>query len=124
MTLPALVRSRALGRGPAAGAPVLGISGGAEVAGSDLVDRPGRSSARPHCRCAAGATSCSYDYSGWGSVPDWLAGCGAIAILIFARAAARSARRTNEQQAVQLAHLEEVMNDGLLQVSAPFAILQ
>ena len=41
-----------------------------------------------------------------GSIPDWLTAIGAVLALIFARAAARAAQRTNQQQAAQLQQLE------------------
>lgn len=42
----------------------------------------------------------------WGTVPDWLAGVGALAAVVFAAMAARAALRTNDQQTYQLAQLE------------------
>lgn len=42
----------------------------------------------------------------WGSVPDWLAGGGAVFALLFAAAAVRTARATNEQQTKQIAALQ------------------
>ena len=42
----------------------------------------------------------------WGSVPEWLAGGGAIIALLFARSAVRAARAMNEQQSAQIAALE------------------
>lgn len=42
----------------------------------------------------------------WGSVPDWLAGGGAMLALIFAGWAALSAHSTNKLQGAQLARLE------------------
>jgi hypothetical protein len=41
----------------------------------------------------------------WGSVPDWLAGTGSVAALLFAFYAVREARRTNAQQSEQLGHV-------------------
>lgn len=43
----------------------------------------------------------------WGSVPDWLAGAGAVTALIFAAAAVRVNRETNRGQAQQIKKLEE-----------------
>jgi hypothetical protein len=43
----------------------------------------------------------------WGSVPDWLAGIGAMLALLFAGWAARSAHKTNVLQGIQLRKLEE-----------------
>ena len=51
----------------------------------------------------------------WGALPDWLAGIGAITALVFARAAARSAKLTNEQQSVQLRKLEESEQDRAIE---------
>lgn len=42
----------------------------------------------------------------WGSVPDWVAGIGAVTALIFARAAVISARRTSDLQADQIEDLK------------------
>jgi hypothetical protein len=42
----------------------------------------------------------------WGSVPDWLAGVGAVIALIFAGLAARAAMRANAQQNVQILAIE------------------
>lgn len=42
----------------------------------------------------------------WGSVPDWLAGAGAVTALIFARTAAISAARASHLQAEQIDKLE------------------
>lgn len=42
----------------------------------------------------------------WGSVPEWLAGAGAIIALVFAGAAVRAARATNAQQSQQIAALQ------------------
>lgn len=38
----------------------------------------------------------------WGSVPDWLAGCGAVVALWWARKAAKAAKAANERQDAQL----------------------
>ncbi|MDD7919688.1 hypothetical protein [Actinomycetospora callitridis] len=43
----------------------------------------------------------------WGSVPDWLAGVGAVAALAFAAVAATAARATNKIQSMQIAELQE-----------------
>ncbi|GAA3068407.1 hypothetical protein GCM10010464_35800 [Pseudonocardia yunnanensis] len=43
----------------------------------------------------------------WGTVPDWLAGGGAVVALLFAGVAARAALRANGQQSRQLVNLEE-----------------
>jgi hypothetical protein len=43
----------------------------------------------------------------WGSVPDWLAGGGATAALLWARKAAIAAARTDERQGIQLAAFEQ-----------------
>jgi hypothetical protein len=42
----------------------------------------------------------------WGSVPDWLAGAGALLALLFARQAASAAARTDRRQGEQLASIE------------------
>lgn len=42
----------------------------------------------------------------WGTVPDWLAGAGAVVAVVFAGMAAKAALRTNIQQGAQLSHLE------------------
>lgn len=42
-----------------------------------------------------------------GSVPEWLSGVGAILALIFAFLAVRSANKTNVQQGLQLAAMQE-----------------
>jgi hypothetical protein len=42
----------------------------------------------------------------WGSVPDWLAGVGAVVALIFAGIAARAALRANSQQNIQILAIE------------------
>ncbi|GEL20740.1 hypothetical protein PA7_45770 [Pseudonocardia asaccharolytica DSM 44247 = NBRC 16224] len=48
----------------------------------------------------------------WGSVPDWLAGIGAVLALIFAAAAAKAAWAANKVQARQLARLDQVDLDN------------
>lgn len=48
----------------------------------------------------------------WGSVPDWLAGSGALLAVVFAGIAAKAALRTNDQQSRQLAHLEQAAVDS------------
>lgn len=47
----------------------------------------------------------------WGSVPEWLAGGGALLALLWARKAARAAGRTNEQQAEQLRRQQQQWAD-------------
>lgn len=48
----------------------------------------------------------------WGSIPDWLAGVGAVTALWFARKAAISAGKTNEQQAKQLSNQAKQIADA------------
>jgi hypothetical protein len=43
----------------------------------------------------------------WGSVPDWLAGSGAVVALVFAAVAARAAWEASRMQTIQLAKLED-----------------
>ena len=50
----------------------------------------------------------------WGSVPDWLAGSGAIIALIFAGMAALAARRTNQIQSAQINELQRESNERRL----------
>ncbi len=42
----------------------------------------------------------------WGSVPEWLAGAGALVALLFAWSAVRAARATSQQHAAQIDALE------------------
>lgn len=43
----------------------------------------------------------------YGTVPDWFSGLGATLALLFAFFAVRAAQRTNQQQTIQLARLED-----------------
>jgi hypothetical protein len=55
----------------------------------------------------------------WGSVPDWLAGGGAVVALLWARKAAQAASRTDQRQGEQLAALER---DKTRQQAEKFAV--
>jgi hypothetical protein len=48
-----------------------------------------------------------WDSMDWGSVPDWLAGVGAVTALVFAYFAVRASHQTNIQQGKQLLALED-----------------
>ena len=53
----------------------------------------------------------------WGSVPDWLAGVGAVLALMFAALAVRAVRHTNRQQAIQLEQQAEQLRQQARQLA-------
>ncbi|GAA5169554.1 hypothetical protein GCM10023321_65370 [Pseudonocardia eucalypti] len=57
----------------------------------------------------------------WGSVPDWLAGLGAISALLFARSAVKAAQATNRQQTAQIRALEESEERRRAEATARYA---
>lgn len=60
----------------------------------------------------------------WGSVPDWIAGAGAATALVWARAAAKSARKASDLQGEELKELRAETREELASKVAVYIAIE
>lgn len=57
----------------------------------------------------------------WGAVPDWFAGLGAVIAVVFAGIAAFAAKKSNDQQSIQLERLEAAERERAVEKRQEYA---